>query len=269
MAQLRTGDIRDLMLGWDRAAFGIACRKMEVLLLHGENDKALGVFRDMCRMQTRVRPTMQSPLVDVLPIRWANMFEEVGYKNLAALNHAKDQELLVLSGCGQATINLVRQTVRAVSAGKPLPTTEDLRDLEPEWDLSSFQTKGDLIVSRVEEALQVLMESGSDAVVEIDSKISRLNTEIDNLKRMRKLLSPISTSKGTGRNSSGTRASGDYTEMAQRIVEVIKSNGPLKASAIAEALGTTNYTHIGRCVTASPHLLSRNGHGEVILASKA
>lgn len=264
----KEANIRDLLQGWDRVAFGVACRQMEVLILRGQHDAALRVLRQQFRQKSPQRPTLQSPLVDVLPYRLADELESHGFTTLASVHGTTDEDLLAIANVGPSSIDLIRQTVRCVIARQPLPYQEDLSDLEPEWELPvvSFQTEGERIVSRVEEALAVLLESGDAALAEIDAKIGKLNIEIDNLKRMRKLLAPAAPE---GRKARGPYKSADFGDLAQQIAKVIKSKGPMKPSAVAEQLGLSNYTHIGRCVAATPELLAKNATGEITLADAA
>jgi hypothetical protein len=127
--------IDDLLKDWDRVAFGIACRKMEVLILKGQNTLAREVFESIMRRESRERPTIDSPVGFVLPVRLANPLENAGYKTLSAVRAAKDEDLLNLPNFGLSSVDLVRETIAAVIACKPLPEADDFTDLEPEWEL--------------------------------------------------------------------------------------------------------------------------------------
>jgi len=257
-------DFHDLLSNWDRAAFGVACRRMEVLILRGQNEKAVGVLRSVMRVQGRVKLSLQSHVVEAFPYRLANALDLAGYATVQACKGATDAELLDVDGIGSGAVATLRNIIRCIVNGSETLPVEDLSDLEPDWDFGQgVFTKGDLIVSKVEEALAVLMESGGAAVAEIDAKISRLGSEIDNLKRMRKILAP------TVKNGSRTTLKGDYAELAKQVCELIKQNGPLKAREVAERLGSGNYTHIGRCVAACPSLLAKRSDGSITLAGLA
>jgi hypothetical protein len=256
---------RELLLDWDRTAFGIACRKIEILLLHGENEKAIGVLRGVICRQSRALPTILSPLGDVLPLRIANLLEDGGYQTLWALQRATDAELLAVPNIGLCAVDLIRKTVACVVAGRPLPAADDLSDLEPDWDLPVlFQTEGDRIVSQIEEALKVLLESGDGAVKEIDAKISRLTSEIENLKRMRKLLSPMAPNSRLKTHS----AKADWAELSKTIAEVIREKGPLRAKEIGTLIGA-DYAHVGRIARQFPDVLTRTPDGLIALADAA
>jgi hypothetical protein len=260
-------DIRDLLQTWDRAAYGIACRQIEILLLHGENEKAIGVLRGVIRRQSRAKPTLGSPLGDLLPIRIANMLEDGGYHTLAACDRASDAELLALKQCGPAAVELIRETVLCVVAGRPLPAADDFSDLEPDWELTTtlFQTEGDRIVSQIEEALKVLLDSGDGAVREIDAKIARLTSEIENLKRMRKLLSPMAPQSNRLKTDS---AKADWAQLSKTIAQVIREKGPLRAKEIGTLIGA-DYAHVGRIVRQFPDVLTKSPDGLIALADAA
>lgn len=260
-------DIRDLLRTWDRAAYGIACRQIEILLLHGENEKAIGVLRGVIRRQSRAKPTINSPLGDLLPIRIANMLEDGGYYTLAACDRATDTELLALKNSGPATVQLIRETVQCVVAGRPLPAADDFSDLEPDWELPTtlFQTEGDLIVSQIEEALKVLLDSGDSAVKEIDAKIARLTSEIENLKRMRKLLSPMAPQSNRLKSDS---AKADWAQLSKTIAEVIREKGPMRATEIGK-ITSIDFAHVGRIARQFPDVLTKRPDGLIALADAA
>lgn len=268
-ANLKSMDIVDLLRLWDRAAFGITMRTIEILILRGDHTRAVDALRTHIRRQSPLAPTMQSPLADVLPIRIANLLEAAGFKTLIACQRASDAELLTVNGLGDGALELIRETVRCVESGRTPPQADDLSDLAPDWPAPTletgfyYQTEGERIVSRIEEALQVLLESGDTAVAEIDTKINRLTGEIENLKRMRKLLAPNAPSKtrtGTGK--------ADWSAMSQAIADVVREQGPLKAKAIAEIIGA-DYAHVGRIAKQFPNLLSKNADGLITLADAA
>lgn len=192
------GDIRDALAAWDRASFGIACRKIEILLIHGENEKALGVFRSAMQRHSAISPTIESPVADVLPYRLANMLDNAGYMTLAACHRATDADLMAIRNMGVANVDMLRKTIRCVLTKQPLPYTDDLSDLEPEWPLSiddlhqpitTRQTEPSPM-SKIEEALSLLLQSGDETVKQIDAKIGDLTEQLDNLRRIRRLLVP-------------------------------------------------------------------------------
>lgn len=266
------GDIRDVLAAWDRASFGIACRKIEILLIHGENEKALGVFRGAMQRHSAIKPTLESPVADVLPYRLANMLDAAGYMTLAACHRAPDADLLALRNMGVANVDLLRQTIRCVLTKQPLPYNDDLSDLEPEWPLSiddlivsvtAPKPESQMTMSKVEEALSLLLDSRDDALAEIDGKIEKLTVDIDNLKRMRKLLSPAVKTKSTG----GAKATSGYRDMAERIVPILREHGPLRSKQIATLLGDNNFLYIARCAGACPELLVKNEEGLISLAN--
>lgn len=266
---LRALSLEDLLAGWDRAAFGITMRTIEILILRGDHARAIDVLRSHIRCKSPAIPSMQSPLSDVLPIRIANILEDAGYTTLTACHHATDAQLLQLDNLGQTSLELIRETVRCVESDRTPPHIDDLSDLEPDWPAPTvdagfhFQTEGERTVSKIEEALRVLLDSGETAIDEIDAKIVKLTGEIDNLKRMRKLLAPGTPSKArTGPGKS------DWAAMSQAIADVVRERGPLRAKAIAEIIGA-DYAHVGRITKQFPDLLTKNAEGEITLTDAA
>lgn len=280
--------IRDLLAGWDRAGFGVCCRTMEVLLLRGECDRARKVLDRFIRRQAIDPPTLRSHVDEVLPERISGTLVRNGYLTLEAVDRASDADLLLLREIGPHAVGLIRDCIAAIRSGRALPVFDDTSDLHPDWELPDssrvsprletpppscsrvsprlaipLNTEGTPNVPNIKEALAVLMESSGDALSEIDAEIASLTADIEQLKRMRKLLAPAGTTKRNAKPQAG----GDYRALALRMVDAIKQHGPAKAKVIGERIGEDNYGYLGRCVRNCPDLLVKAKDGVIMLAN--
>jgi hypothetical protein len=289
--------IDDLLKDWDRVAFGIACRKMEVLILKGQNTLAREVFESIMRRESRERPTIDSPVGFVLPVRLANPLDNAGYRTLSAVRAAKDEDLLNLPNFGLSSVDLVRETIAAVIACKPLPEAEDFTDLEPEWELDKAELAvGDAcraspiptcdsrhesptnqnggiktMSMKLHAALNDLLEAGEEAVSEIDAKIEKLTKQIAQLKQVRKLLDPTPVARNVRQHAGSGESKQPYgggkvDGAVDRICDLIATEGPLSCKEIGEKLDL-DFAWVGRIVKRTPDRLVKLVDGAIDLVA--
>ena len=267
--------------GWDRSAFGVGMRRIEVLLVHGFVDKAKVVFQQLLMEESQVKHTINSLVSSVLPYRMANTLEKHGFKTLSSVHGTSDTELLRIPQLSLKTIAYIRAVISALVNEEVLPEYKGRYHesaLEPDWPLtqedlavvpmtipivahvpvlkkSEKENMSETTVS-LQSALSTLFTAGDSAIVEIDAKIAQLNAQINQLKRVRKMLSL--------EQGNVARSNAGWEEQADRIIEVVLQTGPLKPKAIGDRIGV-DFAQIGRVVKRTARLV-KNGNGEVCLA---
>jgi DNA-directed RNA polymerase alpha subunit len=130
------GEIEDLMRlrNWDRGRFGVAMRRIEVLILRGFPEKAAAVFtKEILHREPYEQATMECHVCLVLPMRIANMLQAAGYETMGAVRAAKDADLLKLTNFGQAYLDHVREVQAKIDAGQ-FAIIPDYAGCEPDWD---------------------------------------------------------------------------------------------------------------------------------------
>lgn len=256
----RSGTVEALFDGWDRAAFGVVCRRLEILLARGEHQRAVRVFGGFVARDSPARPTMASPVVDVFHPSLAGMLEKGGYLTLEACRRASDDELREVQGLGLSNITTIRETVCCVEAGEPTPYIDDTSDLAPDWPppMAAVQAVcpvGTQAVNTVKEALQLLIKAGDTAVKELDQEIEAKEREIADLRRMRRMLAgeEVEPSQGS-----------QVSDMFADVVEILEINGPMRPSRLAK-LAEADPSEIARCLRTFPDKLAKGETGLVSL----
>jgi hypothetical protein len=184
---------------FDHARFGVLARSLQVLLGRGALDYAIAAVREFARQTRRRVATSASQLVDVLPLRLANALETIGCTTLSAFLQLQDAEVLSTPNVDGGALVIREQLRRELAAGKLLESCvgEELAfdffaDTVPQCVLDYVEGRMNQSVANVSvlDALKVLSERGDEAVREIDSKIAALQSEMDQLNKMRSMLVP-------------------------------------------------------------------------------
>jgi len=276
---------------WDREAYLVVMRRIEILLLNNLQDKAVSVLRQFVGWSRPEAVSLASPVQDVLPVRVARSLEESGYDTLAAADGATDSELMALRNIGSKTIRLIRAAADAARCGQRLPEyiSDRASELRPEFEIDwdyfqqfaprwnelllefmkqqpQFESRKTMSVSTETNPPNPLatllksMEQPEATVAQIDKEITQKETELANLKRLRKLLVPASAP----RSDRPTRSTSDWTEFEQQIIAVVAASGPLRPKDIHQQTGLDT-GHIGRIAKASA-LLTRLPDGKIAAA---
>lgn len=265
-----------LLDNWDRAAFGMAMRRIEVLILRGRDQLARDVFESLLRRESRAKPTMQSHLTDVLPNRIVRPLEGAGYECLADVARAADEQLLAIRDIGPDTLDFLKLTISRVAAGEPLPLTET--ELAPEWDVelgpsgdgrivcSCARKKGDCQVNtentgakaeanpidELSKAIDLFAKSSEQTLAAIDLEIATVTGRLEVLRRMRRMLvaGPAASTVGAAKR---------HDELAKRMVDALQEHGRMRAKELAELVGDGNYTLVGRIAARRAEFVSQGG----------
>lgn len=251
---------------WDRAEFGVAMRRIEVLLSHGKRETAERVFQgilDACSPQLM---TLESHVGDCLPTRTAELLERAGYQTLRSVGCAADEDLLSLPEIGPVVLREIRQTIDDARRGRPRQHTPWELNLYPDWELTACQChhaqEQTMSTDKLKDALATLLVSAEEGVEQIDAEIAELSAQIESLRRVRKLLGGSSGGGRSGGGRSGPSpgsVSPKLLEKFQRLNESIAAllgeKGPLSPSRVAESLGTS-YSMVGRAVKRSEEIYS-------------
>jgi hypothetical protein len=185
---------------FDHARFGVLARSLQVLLGRGALDYAIAAVREFARQTRRRVATPASQLVDVLPLRLANALETIGCTTLSAFLQLQDAEVLSTPNVDGGALVIREQLRRELAAGELLEVCggdEELAfdffaDTVPQCVLDYVEGRMNQSVANVSvlDALKILSERGDEAVREIDSKIAALQSEMDQLNKMRSMLVP-------------------------------------------------------------------------------
>lgn len=244
--------IDDLLAVFDREAFGVFCRTLEVLILRGQDVRCHNLLVDFLAHHSVTQPTMASRVDEVLPVRIANALESAGYTTIAAASDASDANLQSIPNFGPESINLVRRIAKAIKAGTfdrgmiPQSPGGNDPDLAPDWDpptvhdlypvflpsptehytVNNFSQPGaqpSQPKDKVDLLVDMLLHNGTAAIAEIDKAIGELEEKLEGLRRVRKMLGGVAkpkrvsaaTGKPYGRNVSSDTADLDtlYSEI--------------------------------------------------------
>lgn len=256
----------ECLAGFDHGRFGVACRAMQVLLAYGYVDRAVDCLRQFAVQSRRQVATPQTPLVDVVPVRLANALEELGVTTLAAFLRCGDRQLEGVANVGSGAIRL-REQLRSELLTGELRAGEEVDDLSfdfltdeyPEEVLKFIERKTEVSATEVTvlDALKVIAERGSEAVEQIDVKIEQLQSEIDQLKKMRALLGPKETRT--------LKLTAEHLKVADRIESVLKANAAAMMPKHLAAKCGLHYAIVGRIARADRRFM-RYDDGRIGLA---
>jgi hypothetical protein len=253
----------ECLSGFDHQRFGVLARALQVLLAHGAIEYAVSSVRQFAA-QTRSTPaTQSSPLVEVVGVRLANAMEQVGCTTVGAFTRMADAEILSVPNVGEGAI-AIRDRLRCELASGEL-ASQDFEELEfdfLDWryphEVLKFSevamSLGSANIS-VMDALKVLSKRREEGTREIDSQIARLESEINSLKQMRKLLG--------GKNKKAKSLSSDLQKVASRMADALVGKA-MKPGEIAGLLGSTAI-QIGK-IAANDARFKRNDDGRIVLA---
>ena len=271
---------------WDRQAYLVVMRRIEILLMNNLQEKAVSVLRQFIAWSRPEPVSLSSPVGDVLPARIANSLEESGYDTLAAAAGATDSELLRLRIIGSTTVRLIRAAADAARKGQRLPEyiqdrASELRpEFEIDWDyFQQFEPQwNDLLLEYIDQSLpkespmekttavsaetnslNLLLksiESPEQTIAQLDVEIIKRQADLDNLRRLRRVLAVQSKPKweGTPKNSE---------ESEQKILAAVAAE-PKTCKQIQAATGL-DYAYVGR-IAARSDKLTRLPDGKIAAA---
>lgn len=289
-------NLDELMEAWDRGEWGKFTRRLEILLLRGENEKAQRALQSFSGWVRSTAVSLQDSVYDVLPMRLATAMEQAGYNTLIPIAAASDEELLAVRNIDRHSLRVIRTAIEAAEQGQRLErfVERNQPDLAPEWEIDweylaatcscsgacqsviamtppagdggncTTPTKERAMGSINEKlshnlaAMMGLMEDSDRAVEQIDTEIASLQADIAKLQRLRDVIQPPPPKP---KRNSGTRlrADTDVSSQVEQITHALqKSGGPKKPKELQEMTGIP-YTMIGKYVDASRGRLVRDG----------
>lgn len=260
----RTQDeyLRQCLQRYSRIDFGVMMRQVEIaLFVYSNVELAIRSLRHFAAKQPIGEVTIESWVIEALPMRMANFLEQAGYLNLHAVDKASDEDLLAIRGFGKSQLQFIRKALRMVKAGVYVKDQSEDEDLAPEWDfyenfremVPDYQTKpcnfkgtGQVTANGktdLAQALMLLMEHKDEAVAEIDQKIEELQSELSHLKSMKKMLGGTTLAK--------TSLAKPVDEAAESLIEkLLLVHGPLTCGEIGKQL-EMHHVAVGHVVRRS------------------
>lgn len=110
---------------FDHGKFGVLARKLQLLLATGQTERAVEEVRQFA-LETRRRPaTMQSQLVDVVPVRLANALHLIGVQTVAAFLRCTDAQLMGVPNVGELAVLIRERVARELATGRLLEGLEE------------------------------------------------------------------------------------------------------------------------------------------------
>jgi hypothetical protein len=252
-------DLAKALETFDTLRWSIACREMQLRVIHGNIDQAKTLLDAFGRATGYTRATMASPLAAVFPVRLANALEEGGYLRLTALDAIDDATLGSIRNVGESAVVAIRKTIAAIKAGQAMELFQEDLDLLDEHcyerrlkELITNQcncseqvmpTNPTNSPDAVLQALELVAANGDTAAEVIDAKIDFHKAEIAKLARLRDMV--------TGPKPKRKMMRRDDCE--QRIFDYVCEHGASKVAAIAKALNCSEAT-IYRALDTSKRL---------------
>lgn len=154
----------DKIAAWDAENWEIACRQMQINLMHGNVLRARQTLNAYCRDRIPGFLTLDRLISEVLPHKWCDALWDAGFRTMRSLTKATDAELLEIENIGEATVRKIRAICDAI-AKKQIPEVglfddadigdrEELKGLtkqELERELEFIKWKSQLIQDRLAE----------------------------------------------------------------------------------------------------------------------
>jgi hypothetical protein len=133
----KTGPIREVIGKWNREEYGKFMRRMEVLLVRGQKQAAMRALRAFSGWCDPSPVSLESSVIDTLPIRLANLLEERGYDTLADCNRATDEQLRSHELIGYHAVLIIRMAIQAAKHGRRIEYQMEkfAPKLVPEFDI--------------------------------------------------------------------------------------------------------------------------------------
>lgn len=273
----------ELLSGFDAARWSVACRHMQLRIVHGNIEAAIAVLRAFFRFTGYELATEQSPLASVLPVRIANTLEDAGYLTVASVARATNADLREIPNIGGEAISTIRSMQQSVASGGRLvqfEEDEELLDeslyLTPELyqRFTDAMNRKRLTVEktpvaidkppekttekpmtdaeRVLAALDTLSDSPDTTVEVIDKHIAELDVQIERYKRLRKMLI------GSSLKGKPIKPTALLKKCCDAMVKILSAKGPLKPAAIANELADgTTYITVGRAASSDRRFIRR------------
>lgn len=105
---------------WDAENWEIACRQMQVDLMHGNVLRARQTLNAYCRDRIPGFLHLDRLISEVLPPKWCDALWDAGYRTMRSLTKATYTELSAVDGIGERTIPKIRAICDAIAA-KQIP----------------------------------------------------------------------------------------------------------------------------------------------------
>lgn len=269
MSGQTSDDFEERLQRFDRVRWAVCVRTMQTALLRMNLATAIRELKDFAANPWYQMATIDARISDVFNEREANTLEDAGFFLLSDLEGKTDAELMQHRNLGVATVNMIRTVLRRVGLGchvlvrdEDMELADDLPEItvdELRWQHEERQTMNQPI-NPIDHAIELLTSKADDAIRTIDEKIATLESQLDKLKRVRKML---------GRSTVEPQAKKPLSERLapteQSIYELIAKRGPMPIGEVATALDL-HPIQVGTAVTRSERLTKR---GKTILLQKA
>ena len=102
-------DFEEKLAAFDEESFGVFTRRLQVLLIRGDEQRARALFDEYLRKSPVTPPSMQDHVAAVFPVRVAMALEQRGYRTVMACDRAKDIELLSVRNVSVKTLAMIRE----------------------------------------------------------------------------------------------------------------------------------------------------------------
>lgn len=260
-------DLAKALETFDALRWSIACREMQLRVIHGNIEQAKTLLDAFGRATGYTRATMASPLAAVFPVRLANALEKGGYLRLTALDAIDDATLGSIRNVGEQAVAAIRKTIASVKAGQAMELFQEDLDLLDEHcyerrlkelitnqcNCSQLMPTNPTQSDAVLQALELISANCDTAAEVIDSKIDFHKAEIAKLERLRAMVvGPPAKRKMTPR-----------VEIEQLIFDYVCQHGPSKVSGLGKALAHSDAS-IYRALESSQRLALREKFVSVI-----
>jgi len=259
MATPETEDFESRLAEFDRVGFGLTMRKIEVLLLRDNPEKAVQCLWNFIAHKRLAMASMASHPAEVLPLKIANRLDDYGLQTLYAVAQCSDEEIAEVPEIGTHSVAKIRSVIDRVSRGV-FRITPHAPELEPEWevDIGVFKQEPEVTKISIKDALSVILADREAGISELDAEIAEAESHVAELREMRAMLTSTTPEK---RVLGQTKPSEETMELEQKIFEYIKINGPMTAKDTAAAL-QRHYVSIGNAVKFSARLRKRGKYVE-------
>ncbi len=275
--------LADLLSTFDGVRWSAACREMQVRVLHGNIESAVGVLRRFAGDSKIPRATMESAVCSVFDVRTTNQLESAGYLTLRAVDGATDADLFAITNIGDVVLGVIRQTLQRVKDGFMYETAfgdEDMIERElfggsPELSRlemgktmstgTSNTTPISSGLSAIEAAIRTITSNGGETLRVLDEKIVKLEDELDAARALRRSMAKmIGTTKADSAAKAKKLVGQSMISLEEEVYQALMSaNGSMACEDVAEQLKVLPL-QVGRVVANSTRMYKRGKIVEVV-----
>lgn len=102
---------------FDAIRWSVACREMQIRLIHGNVDSAVRILREFALNTKSFVATLESNVCEVFPLRIANMLDELGCTTVMSVDKINDSTLLAIPNVSNVTVMQIRRIIKEIKAG--------------------------------------------------------------------------------------------------------------------------------------------------------